>query len=410
MTHKRMHLFGGYGIELEYMITDRKDLSVRPISDRILLTGSGQVVSELDSGALKWSNELVMHVLELKTGDPVASIHSLQNAFQNDILKINRLLDPHEARLMPTAMHPWMDPLRETRIWPHRYNAIYETFNRIFDCRGHGWSNLQSMHINLPFADDSEFERLHAAVRLALPLIPALSAGSPIVEGKLTGSMDNRMEFYRTNQNKIPSLVGLAIPEPIYSKKEYQDKLLKKLYADILPFDPEKALQHEWLNSRGAIARFDRNTIEIRIIDMQECPLADLSIAAALIALIRWLIEEKTTDLKKQKQFSTEILSRILFDSIRQADSSRIEDAEYLSFFGIQSSSASTGQVWKRLFDSGLTDSISREYRKSLQTIMEKGPLSKRIVRSLGESFTSEKLAAVYRKLCDCLDSGVLFD
>ena len=33
------------------------------------------------------------------------------------------------------------------------------------------------------------------------------------------------------------------------------------------------------MNSRGAIARFDRNAIEIRVIDVQECPKADLAIA-----------------------------------------------------------------------------------------------------------------------------------
>jgi hypothetical protein len=31
-------------------------------------------------------------------------------------------------------------------------------------------------------------------------------------------------------------------------------------------------MDHHFANSRGAIARFDRGAIEIRVIDIQECP------------------------------------------------------------------------------------------------------------------------------------------
>ena len=85
---------------------------------------------------------------------------------------------------MPTAAHPLMHPDTEMQLWQHNYSKIYALYNRIFDCRGHGWSNVQSMHINLPFSDDEEFEKLHAAVRIILPIIPGLSASSPIFEGK----------------------------------------------------------------------------------------------------------------------------------------------------------------------------------------------------------------------------------
>ena len=44
--------------------------------------------------------------------------------------------------------------------------ALYVTPTMTFDCKGHGWSNVQSTHINLPFYDDKEFEKLHAAIRV----------------------------------------------------------------------------------------------------------------------------------------------------------------------------------------------------------------------------------------------------
>ena len=83
---------------------------------------------------------------------------------------MNALLSPMGARLMPTAMHPWMDPNR-VQLWPHGTRVVYETFDRIFSCKGHGWANLQSQQINLPFASDEEFARLHAAIRFLLPIL-----------------------------------------------------------------------------------------------------------------------------------------------------------------------------------------------------------------------------------------------
>jgi hypothetical protein len=109
--------------------------------------------------------------------------------------------------LLPTGAHPLMDPFTETRLWPHEHKEIYNLYNRIFDCRGHGWSNLQSTHLNLPFSGDAEFKKLHAAIRLLLPLIPALSASTPLLDGK------NALAFWicgwkptATIRNGYPSL------------------------------------------------------------------------------------------------------------------------------------------------------------------------------------------------------------
>ena len=71
------------------------------------------------------------------------------------------------------------------------------------------------MHINLPFADDAEFTRLHAAIRAVLPIIPALSAASPFEQGSATGWMDTRLRYYRDNQREIPEISGQVIPEAV---------------------------------------------------------------------------------------------------------------------------------------------------------------------------------------------------
>jgi gamma-glutamyl:cysteine ligase YbdK (ATP-grasp superfamily) len=206
-----LKLFDGIGIELEYMIVDTESLSVRPIADELLKSVGGGYDLQVELGAIAWSNELALHVIEMKCNGPVPTLSGLAAQFQEHVGRMRELLRPLSGRLLPTAMHPWMDPDRELRLWPHENDVIYQTFDRIFDCRGHGWSNLQSMHINLPFSNDEEFGRLHAAMRMILPLLPALAASSPLVEGKLTGLMDTRVDVYRTNARRIPRAVG---PEP----------------------------------------------------------------------------------------------------------------------------------------------------------------------------------------------------
>ena len=143
----RRSLFSAFGVELEYMVVDADSLDVLPAADQVLCAEDGTVTGEVERGAVDWSNELVAHVVELKVAEPVPSLVGLEEVFQTEVREVNRRLSAHDARLMPTAMHPWMDPLEETVLWPHEYNAVYTAFDRIFSCQGHGWSNLQSVQI-----------------------------------------------------------------------------------------------------------------------------------------------------------------------------------------------------------------------------------------------------------------------
>src|SRR4029079_12453329 len=133
---------------------------------------------------------------------------------------------------MPGAMHPWMDPLKEMQLWPYGFKDVYEAFDRIFSTKGHGWANLQSMHINLPFSGDEEFGRLHAAIRLVLPILPAIAASSPIVEGAVSGLLDMRLATYRKTQRRVPSITGSVIPERVFTQRDYESRILDVIARD----------------------------------------------------------------------------------------------------------------------------------------------------------------------------------
>jgi carboxylate-amine ligase len=401
--NKPLGLFEAVGIEIEYMIVSQQGLNVLPVTDQLLHKAAGSYVSETEQGPLAWSNELALHVVELKTNGPAKGLSSqLGEHFQQHVQRINRMLDDLNGQLLPTAMHPWMDPDTETQLWPHEHNPIYEAYNRIFDCRGHGWSNLQSMHINLPFANDDEFTRLHDAIRLLLPLLPAIAASSPYAAQRYQGMMDYRLEVYRHNADRIPSITGHIIPERVVGAEAYLQTILQPMYRDIAPFDPQGILQEEWLNSRGAIARFDRNTIEIRVLDCQECPQADIAIADAIVSVLRTLSDRELPPIEEGR------LSGILLDCARLGDQTRIDDETYLRALGLAHTHAGTAaDIWSRLLDQ--FGAMQKPHARIIERILANGCLARRLYQALGDQPDRDTLHRVYGDLTDYLDAGELY-
>lgn len=403
-------LFQGFGIEIEYMIVDRESLDVRPLADALLAAETGAVEGETRRGAMEWSNELALHLIEVKTAGPVPSLVDVPAAFLGEVRHVDALLEPMGARLMPGGAHPWMDPEREFRIWPHEGREIYTAFDRIFDCRGHGWANLQSVHLNLPFADDHEFGRLHAATRFLLPLLPALAASTPFLEGRPTGWLDTRLQVYRSNARRVPSVSGSVVPEPVFSRADYEGELLAGIYRDLAPLDPEGVLRHEWVNARGCIARFDRNALEIRVLDAQECPAADLAIDAAIVAVLRGLARDDPAAQGRLRSFDTERLSEILWAVARDGQDAKLEDAAYLEALGLAGASTRVGDLWRALLDRHLaTLPEAGDWLPVLETILAEGCLARRLLRRIGGDLRRDHLREVYRELCDCLQENRLF-
>lgn len=407
----RIHLFQGYGIELEYMLVDVDTLQVKPITDELLKHELGQYASDFENGIVTWSNELVLHVVELKSTKPESNLNGLEYAFAENVGRINTILSGWNAMLLPTAAHPFMNPQQESKLWPHENNEVYDIYNKIFDCRGHGWSNLQSTHLNLPFYDDEEFAKLHAAIRLILPLLPALCASSPILDGKITGSMDTRLRYYRTNQSKLPSITGKVIPEAVFSRRNYLNTIYEKIKTEITPYDPENILNPIWVNSRGAIPRFDRGSIEIRIMDIQECPAADLAIVALVVETIKAFVLEKFMDVESQMKWKTESLAMLLERTTDHSQEALIDNVDYLQAFGFPEKSAKAVDLWRHILDRIVSsgNGAMSNWKPEIDVILKEGTLSQRIVKALGSDQSHENIKKVYKQLSGCLAQNKMF-
>lgn len=402
-----LRLFQGFGIELEYMIVRADSLDVAAQADWLLAEAAGDITDEYRHAGMAWNNELALHVIEFKLDGPAPELAGLGARFQAEVARANALLAAHGLALMPTAMHPWMDPVRELRLWPHGNREIYDCFDRIFSCQGHGWANLQSMHINLPFADDGEFAALHGAVRFLMPLLPALAASSPVMDAGLTGTADNRLAVYRTNCRRIPSVTGAVVPEPVYAIAEYQRRILGRIHADLAPHDPQGLLAEEWVNARGAIPRFERMALEIRVLDVQECPRMDLAFAQLIVAVLRSLCAEACCDLRTLQGWDGGELLRYLEATIASAEATEIHDSRYLAALGFPGSHASARQLWGFLAERAVqAGALERDAEHAVEHYLRHGTLATRIAAALPREPGRPDLERVYRQLCDCLAAG----
>lgn len=399
-------IFSVLGIEIEYMLVDKISLQVQPKVDLILEYLAGEMVNEVVLGEIAISNELVMHAIELKTHRPKPLNKDLASLFHSTLLSLTPLLDQQQLQLLPTGAHPWMNPLIETKRWPHGDRKIYDTYDAIFDCRGHGWANLQSMHINLPFANDEEFFQLHSLVRLMLPLIPALAASTPFIDGKRTGRLDSRLHLYNYNQQRIPAIAGNLIPEFIRTRDEYEQIVLQPMYKAVDLFDPEKILQEEWLNSRAAIPKFERMSIEIRITDTQECAIADIAIAKAIHFILKDMHE--TSEFYLDQTCSTESLRAVYDQTIEKGFLTEVDDSHVLASWNMPKRKLNVREIWSRLLER-VAPNLDHASQQALEHILSHGNLSERILRACSSNMNQETMLKVYRELGCALSENKQF-
>ena len=397
------HLMEKFGVEIEYAIVDRETCEVLPIADELFAKLTGGPSGEFQDGEVSWSNELVNHVLELKTHVPVSSPAGVERAFHRSALFIDDTLAEFGAMLLPGAMHPFMRAETQTQIWEHEYAHVYHTYHRIYNCLRQGWANVQSAHLNISFQTDEEFDQLHAAVRVLLPLIPALAASSPIVEGRVTGFKDTRLDFYGRTQACTPTIAGQVIPEPVFSEAEYEREIFSRIGDEIAPHDPDGVLNKYFLNHRGAIARFDRGSVEIRLVDAQECPRADVAILSLLIHTLRWMIA--SCDLERLKAWRTDDLVELYVGMVRDGSACVLHNAEYLSVFGIEADAMKARDVWVAIMNT----CGQKEHRDFYHVYQKSGSLADRMLSSLPSAPTRGDLQALCQNLHKGLISNTLF-
>jgi len=276
------------GPEHEYSLVNQ-DLKPLPISDKIIKDYCGKIVNFIELPSFTFGKEMQLHVMEIKANQPFKTPFEFEETMQTAVSTLNQIVQKHGAMLLGTGMHPFLK-LQDTGIWPHYHNKIYRQYGKIFDLNQHGWLNIQSFHLNLPFQKEADAIQTHNQLTNLCAYLPAISASSPIYEGKKGSDIDNRMQFYKVNQKEVPSISGDVIPEYVSSIDQYKRDVIEQYSQDLANAGADKTLLHrEWVNSRGVIFRFDRCALEVRVMDEQECIKSDVALACFVRAALRGL-------------------------------------------------------------------------------------------------------------------------
>jgi carboxylate-amine ligase len=289
-----------FGPEHEFALVD-ETLQPLPVVDQVIKTLRGRIVNYVNCQTFAFGKELQAHVAEFNATTPFTSPVLFEVTMQNAVDYIQELISTHfDAHLIGTGMHPLLFP-NDVKIWTHRDRKIYDVLHRIFNLFQHGWVNIHAFQLNLPYGTQAEALRLHNKISQILPYVVAIAASSPLCEGHFSGYTDTRLRFYQQSQARVPSLHGNIIPEAVSSFHEYRQKIITRYSHDLAALGaPQFLLQREWLNSRGAIFRFDRQAIEIRIMDEQECIKADVALSCFLRACLRGLFSQNNPNVSRQ--------------------------------------------------------------------------------------------------------------
>jgi hypothetical protein len=220
------------------------------------------------------------------------TIAVLEEQLMKGVRKFSRVFrDRYE--LLGLGMHPTLK-LEETAVWDHDEGEYYEAYDRLFNIRQHGWLNIQALQVNLSYSGEKDLVTQYNRLRSLLPYLIAVTAASPIVEGRSTGMADNRLHYYRENQKEIPLICNHIIPEKIGSVSDYRREQ-EEIFSDLRKRDAE-ILCEEWVNSGGVIIRCSRKCLEIKALDEQDCIRSDMAVCAFIRSLLRCKSQTAETD------------------------------------------------------------------------------------------------------------------
>lgn len=254
-----------------------------PIVDRIIEGLHGSVENEIPFGEVNLSKELQKNVIEIVPAVPHTSVADMERVLYGGMMRFHRATGSRYT-LLGLGMHPLLT-LDQTSVWDHEDREIYAVYDRLFDLRQHGWLNIQALQVNVHYANEGKMVSMFNRLRALTPYLVALTASSPFVEGRITGAMDNRLLYYRRNQEQVSAICNGVVPEKLRSKAHH-DEIIGSIYSALRKIGGDE-LCHEWIDSRGVIVRYHRECLELKACDEQECIRSDMAVTAFILALLR---------------------------------------------------------------------------------------------------------------------------
>jgi carboxylate-amine ligase len=249
------------GIEEEFAILDPQTLELAPRFEELRAAAqSDEVLREAITG------ELISSEIEVISG--VGS--DLQDALAHQRDRRRRLFALAEslgAALGATGTHPWADYRKQPIIDTEHYRRVEDGLKYV------AWrNNTFSMHVHVGVRDIDRAVRICDRLRPVLPLLLAISANSPFIDGR-----DSGLHSCRT-QTFTKSFPRCGIPDAFGGWQAYRE------YIEFLVRTRSIVESTQiWWSIRP---HFSFGTVELRICDAQASAQESEALAALAVACI----------------------------------------------------------------------------------------------------------------------------
>jgi carboxylate-amine ligase len=293
---------GTVGLEEEFSILDPATLELVPRFE--------QLREAARADALLYEHitgELISSEIEIVSG-PGADLHDAQARQRERRRRLFALADAHGVTLGATGTHPWADYREQAIIDTEHYRRVQDDLKYV------AWrNNTFSLHVHVGVRDLDRAVRVCDRLRPELPLLLAISANSPYLDGR-----DSGLHSART-QSFTRSFPRCGIPDAFGGWRAYRDYIeLLVRTRSIVEFT------QVWWSVRP---HFAFGTVEVRICDAQ----ASAAESEALAALIVACVAQAARDVDEGVPFADpapRLIEENMWRAIRFGLDGRLLDAE----------------------------------------------------------------------------------
>lgn len=381
---------------MTFGVVDRKILGPEPVPTLPTLAPGSDPDAK---GGIRWERSIAAHLVRASNQRPARRIPPLYDQFHNAVVAFNKELDIHGLCLLPGGIHPWLDP--RTEIHPTVDDPLFPVLDKVVPLRTHGIGNGHDVRLSIAFNGDPDLARLFAAVRILLPIIPAISAGSPWSMGREPGTMSQRVGSWVDLTFPGATKPGALVPEGVYTEDDHIRTIEAPMAQELARRNALAVLGNEWTDPRGAVVQFTPGWVHIRLVDTQESVAASLAVCEMIVAVLRALVKGRWVSTYLQRAWHEQDLTSLLHTVIQQADAAVIMDRNYPMMFGLLDQDGITaGKLWQHLFVDLYAD-LSETAQLHMAHILEHGCLARRILARTGMKPERGTLVRVYGRLAD---------
>ncbi len=256
------------GIEEEFSILDPETLDLLPRFTQ--LRDAAEASDELLRQAI--TGELISSEIEIVSGAG-GDFHDAQARQRERRRRLFALAVAQGVSLGATGTHPWADYREQQIIQTEHYRRVEEGLKYV------AWrNNTFSLHVHVGVRDIDRAVRVCDRLRAVLPLLLAISANSPYLDGR-----DSGLQSART-QSFTKSFPRCGVPDAFGSWRAYREYIeLLVRTRSIVEFT------QVWWSVRP---HFSFGTVEVRICDAQSTAQESEALAALIYACIAQAVRD----------------------------------------------------------------------------------------------------------------------